>query len=59
MFFFIHKIQTPGQSYMYQVPYTVAHTIDFVFSKILNHGLKHGLFLIPLYPAPYIELYLC
>ena len=26
-------------------PYTVAHTIDCVCSKMLNHGLSHGLFL--------------
>ena len=26
-------------------PYTVAHTIDCVCSKMLNHGLNHGLFL--------------
>ena len=28
----------------YSKPYTVAHTIDFVCSKISNHGLNHGLF---------------
>ena len=27
-------------------PYTVAHTIDCVCSKMLNHGLNHGLFLL-------------
>ena len=26
-------------------PYTVAHTIDCVCSKILNHDLNHGLFI--------------
>ena len=26
-------------------PYTVAHTIDCVCIKMLNHGLNHGLFL--------------
>ena len=26
-------------------PYTLAHTIDCVCSKMLNHGLNHGLFL--------------
>ena len=26
-------------------PYTVAYTIDCVCSKMLNHGLNHGLFL--------------
>ena len=26
-------------------PYTVAHTIDCLCSKILNHGLNHCLFL--------------
>ena len=43
-------------------PYTVAHTIDFVCSKSLNHGLNHGLFLSffkLIVPAPYIELYMC
>ena len=27
-------------------PFTVAHTIDCVCSKMLNHGLNHGLFLL-------------
>ena len=42
-------------------PYTVAYTIYCVSSKMLHHGLKHGLFLSlfkPL-PASYIELYMC
>jgi hypothetical protein len=26
-------------------PYTVAHTINWVCSKMLNHGLNHGLLL--------------
>ena len=41
--------------------YTVAHTIDSVCSKILNNNLNHGLCisLSSLYPAPYIELYMC
>ena len=26
--------------------YTVAHTIDCVCSKMLNHGLNHGLFIL-------------
>ena len=26
-------------------PYTVAHTLDCVCSKMLNHGLNHGFFL--------------
>ena len=29
-------------------PYTVAHTVDCVCSKMLNHGINHGLFLSPL-----------
>ena len=35
-------------------PYTVAHTIDCVCSKMLNHGLNHGLFLslFKLIPCP-------
>ena len=39
---------------------TVAHTIC-VCSKMLSHGLNHGLFLSlsSLYPAIYIELYMC
>ena len=31
--------------YSKHLPYTVAHTIDCVRSKMLNHGLNHGLFL--------------
>ena len=40
--------------------YTVAHTIDCVCIKMLNHGLNHGLF-ISLFKlhAPCIELYMC
>ena len=38
-------------------PYTVAHTIDCVCSKILNHGLNH--FQAYTLPRPYIELYMC
>ena len=34
-----------GQSYMSQVLYTVAHIIDCVCSKMLYHGLNHGVFL--------------
>ena len=35
-------------------PYSVAHTIDFVCSKMWNHGLNHGLFLslFKLIPCP-------
>ena len=35
-------------------PYTVAHTIDCVCNKMLNHGLKHGSFLslFKLIPCP-------
>ena len=35
-------------------PYTVAHTIDCVYCKMLNHGLNHGLFLslFKLIPCP-------
>jgi hypothetical protein len=35
-------------------PYTVAHTIDCVYSKMLNHGWNHGLFLslFKLIPCP-------
>ena len=34
--------------------YTVAHTIDCVYSKMLNHGLNHGFFLsrFKLIPCP-------
>ena len=31
--------------YSKHCPYTVAHTIDCVCNKMLNHGLNHGLFL--------------
>ena len=31
------------QSYISQILSTMAHTIDCVYSKILNHGLNHGL----------------
>ena len=31
--------------YSKHLPYTVAHAIDCVCSKMLNHGLNHGLFL--------------
>ena len=40
----------------------MAHTIDCVCSKMLNHGLNHmGYFFqfSSLYPALYIELYMC
>ena len=37
------KVKYP--KYSKQCPYTVAHTIDCVCSKMLNHGLNHGLFL--------------
>ena len=43
-------------------PCTVAYTIDCVCSKMLNHGLNHGLFLslFKLIPCPiHIELYMC
>ena len=35
-------------------PYTVAHAIDCVCSKMLNHGLNHGFFLslFNLIPCP-------
>ena len=35
--------------------------IDCGCSKILSHGLNHGFFFhfLSLYPAPYIELYVC
>ena len=40
--------------YSKHLPYTVAHTIDCVCSKMLNHGLNHGLFLslFKLIPCP-------
>ena len=43
-------------------PYTVAYKIDCVCSKMLNHGLNHGLFLslFKLIPCPiYWIVYLC
>ena len=44
---YIHSFQWGSQSYIYQVLYmywqsTLAHTIDCVCSKILNHCLNHG-----------------
>ena len=53
-----------SQSYIHYSkhwPYTVAYTIDCVWSNMLNHGLNHGFFFhfSSLYPAPYIELYVC
>ena len=40
--------------YSKHCPYTVAHTIDCVYSKMLNYGLNHGLFLsfFKLIPCP-------
>ena len=35
----------PYSKYSKHWPYTVAHTIGCVCSKMLNHGLNHGLFL--------------
>ena len=46
--------------YFKHCPYTVAHTIECVCSKI-NHGLNYGLFISLLkliYSALYIELYI-
>ena len=39
----IDKVLHP--KYSKHLPYTMAHTIDCVCSKLLNHGLNHGLFL--------------
>ena len=40
--------------YSKHLPYTMAHTIDCVCNKMLNHGLNHGLFisLFKLIPCP-------
>ena len=48
----IFKVIHP--KYSKHCPYTVAHTIDYVCSKILDHGLNHGLFLslFKLIPCP-------
>ena len=47
-----HKVIYP--KYSKHWPYTVAHTIDCVCSKMLNYGLNHGLFLsfFKLIPCP-------
>ena len=59
---FIHLGKQQSYIYSKHWPYTVAHIIDCVCSKMLNHGLNHGLFLSLFklisrsYPATYIEL---
>ena len=48
--------------YSKHLPYTVASTIDYGCHEMLIHGLNHGFFLSLfklIYPAPYIELYVC
>ena len=40
---FIHQSKFIYPKYSKQLLSTVAHTIDCVCSKILNHGLNHGL----------------
>ena len=40
-FYLFHKVISPNYSKLWL--YTVAHTIDCVCSKILNHRLNHGL----------------
>ena len=40
---YVPKVIYP--KYSKHLPYTVAHTIDCVCSKMLNRGLNHGLFL--------------
>ena len=42
---FILKAKVIHPKYSKHWPYTLAHTIDCVCSKMLNHGLNHGLFL--------------
>ena len=37
---YLSKVIYP--KYSKHLPYTVAHTIDWLCSKILNHGLNHG-----------------
>ena len=48
------KIKVINLKYSKHWPYTVAHTINCVFSKMLNHGLNFGLFLsiFKLIPCP-------
>ena len=51
----LHPAKDKHPKYSKRWPYTaVAHTIDCVCSKILNHGLNHGLFisLFKLTPCP-------
>ena len=46
--FILHtKLYNIYPKYSKHWPYTVAHTIDCVCSKMLNHGLNHWLFLSP------------
>ena len=53
------KIKVINLKYSKHWPYTVAHTINCVFSKMLNHGLNMSYFFhfSNLNPATYIELY--
>ena len=55
------KIKVIYPKYSKHWPYIVAHTIDCVYSKMLNHGVNPGVFsyFSSLYPATYIELYVC
>ena len=48
------KVKVIYPKYSKHWPYTVAHTIDCVCSKMLNHGLNHGFFLslFKLIPCP-------
>ena len=43
---FTHLTKVIYTKYSKHGPYTVAHTFECVCSKMLNHGLNHGFFLL-------------
>ena len=45
LFFFLLLDKIIYPKYSKHWPYTVAHTIDFMCSKMLDHGWNHGFFL--------------
>jgi hypothetical protein len=58
---FLGLVKVTYTKYSKHEPYTVAHTFDCVCSKINNSWFNPWLsfYFSSLYPAPYIELYLC
>ena len=55
-FFFYEKNKVIHPKYSKHWPYPVAYTIDCVCSKMLNHGLNHGLFLTLFKLIPCLKL---